>query len=279
MSKSGIIMLIIIVVILFVSLISGLYVYYYCRWKHLWAMDVSIPSYEIKSRVDDTIKVVMIGDSWAGLHHEYGMDAYLYSKLQNLVSCPITIVSKGKGGERSRGIHQLMFSSGDNGTKSLLVSGPNYCIISAGINDAAANLGTRQYCHYYRQILDLLIENHIRPVVIEIPDVNIWHLYGGKPYKDLVIDYVRSIMTRCKMYHIQEYREALYDMLVEEHLVEKVVYVRMKNWNDGSPEINKHLFMEDQIHLNRHGYEKLDSCIALAILKDLEKTKDPSFFH
>jgi len=172
-----------------------------------------------------------------------------------------------------------MFSSGDNGTKSLLVSGPNYCIISAGINDAAANLGTRQYCHYYRQILDLLIENHIRPVVIEIPDVNIWHLYGGKPYKDLVIDYVRSIMTRCKMYHIQEYREALYDMLVEEHLVEKVVYVRMKNWNDGSPEINKHLFMEDQIHLNRHGYEKLDSCIALAILKDLEKTKDPSFFH
>jgi lysophospholipase L1-like esterase len=267
-------MVVIISVILFVLLIIGLSVYYYNRWKHLWAMDVSIPTYEVKSEADDSLRVVMIGDSWAGLHHENGMDTYLCSELQDKVSCPVIAVSKGKGGERSRGIYQLMFSTDGDGTKSLFTSKPDYCIISAGINDAAANLGTRQYCHYYRQILDFLLENHIRPVVIEVPNVNLWHIYGGKPFKDLAIDYVRSIMTRCRMYHVQEYREALYQMLIDEHLMEKVVYVPMEDWNDGAPDINKDLFMADQIHLNRHGYEKLDSCIALAIAKDLEKTSN-----
>lgn len=279
MSRSGVIMLIIIVVILFVSLISGLYVYYYCRWKHLWAMDVSIPSYEIKSRVDDTIKVVMIGDSWAGLHHEYGMDAYLYSKLQNLVSCPITIVSKGKGGEKSRGIYQLMFSSGDNGTKSLLVSGPNYCIISAGINDAAANLGTKQFCAHYRLILNFLIGNGIRPVVIEVPDVDIWGLYGGKSKKDLLADYVKSTMTRCEMYNYHEYREELYAMLQKEHLMERVVYIPMLGWNGNGIRQNLDLFMPDRIHLNREGYKRLDACIAEAIARDLQQSQDSTFVN
>lgn len=268
-------MVVLFVVILFVSLIAGFYVYYYSRWKHLWAMDASIPSYEVKSRIDDTLKVVMIGDSWAGLHHEDGMDAYLLSKLQEKVKRPLSVISKGKGGEKSRGIYQLMFSTDCYGTKTLFASKPDYCIISAGINDAAANLGARQYCHYYRQILDFLLTCHIRPVVLEIPNVNIWHLYGGKPIKDLVIDFVRSKMTGCKMYHVQEYREALNKMLIDEHLMEKVVYVPMEDWNDGGPDINKDLFMADQIHLNRHGYEKLDSCIALAISKDLEKTSNP----
>ena len=70
-------MVVLIVVIFFIFMIASLYVYYYCRWKHLWAMDVSISSYEIKSRTDDTLKVVMIGDSWAGMHQENGMDIYL----------------------------------------------------------------------------------------------------------------------------------------------------------------------------------------------------------
>ena len=272
-------MVVLIVVILFVLLIAGLYVYYYSRWKHLWAMDVSFPSYEVKSRVDDTLKVVMIGDSWAGLHHEEGMDAYLFSKLQEKIQRPLSVISKGKGGEKSRGIYQLMFSTDCYGTKTLFASKPDYCIISAGINDAAANLGTQQYCHYYRQILDFMLTNHIRPVVLEVPNVNIWHLYGEKPIKDLVVDFVRSKMTGCKMYQFQEYRETLYQMLIDEQLIEKVVYVSMVDWNDGSPEIDRHLFMDDQIHLNHNGYKKLDSCIALAIAKDLEKSGDSCLTH
>ena len=269
----------IVVVVFSVFLIVGLYMYYYCRWKHLWAMDEEIPSYEMTSHVSDALKIVMIGDSWAGLHYENGMDAFLCSKLQEKVSCPVNVTSKGKGGEISRGVYKLMFSIEGYGTKSLLVSQPDYCVISAGINDAVANLGTTQFCHYYHQILDFLLANHIHPVVVEIPNVNIWHLYGGKPLKDLTVDFVRSMMTRCKMYQFQEYREALFQMLVNEHYLEEVIYIPMKDWNSLSPDIDKRLFTEDQIHLNRQGYEKLDSCIALAIARDLEKSGNSYLIH
>jgi hypothetical protein len=59
-------------------------------------------------------------------------------------------------------------------------------------------------------------------------------------------------------------------MLVNEGLIDKVIYVSMNDWDDVSPDIDKNLFMSDQIHLNRQGYERLDSCIAIAIARDLE---------
>ena len=278
MSKSRI-MVVLIVIILFLIIVTGLYVYYYHRWKHLWAMDASIPSYEVMFQSDDTLRIIMIGDSWAALHYENGMDTFLCSRLQEMVSRPVAVISKGKGGEKIRGVYQLMFSNDAYGTKQLFVSKPDYCIISAGINDAVANLGIQQYCHYYRQTLEFLIKNHIRPIVIEIPNVNIWHLYGGKPFKDFPVNRVKSTMTKCKKSQFQRPGAPLPKMLVDEHRMENVLYVPMIDWNDGSPEIDNLLFMDDQIHLNRYGYEKLDSCIATAISKDLEKMCNPSFFN
>ena len=270
------------IIVLFLLLfgVVGIYIYYYNRWKHLWSLDANIaPHYEIKSNKNSSPRVVMIGDSWAGLHHEQNMDAYLSAILEQQISGSVLVESKGKGGEKTRGICKLMFETSEYGTKSLLSMKPDYCIISAGINDAAANLGTKQYCYYYRKILDFLLANGIRPVVLEIPNVNLWHIYGEKPFKDLVVDFVRSTMTGCKMYQYAGYRDALYRMLVNEKLMDEVVYVSMKDWNDASPDINSNLFMSDQIHLNRRGYEKLDSCIAIAIAKDLENSSNPSFVY
>ena len=107
-----------------------LYVFYYHRWKHLWALDVGIlPKYEIKQNVDTSLRVAMIGDSWAGIHHEHQMDAYLSAVLEQQIGRPVLVESKGKGGEKTRGIYKLMFETGEFGTKHLLASGPDYCII------------------------------------------------------------------------------------------------------------------------------------------------------
>ena len=260
--------------------VVGIYIYYYNRWKNMWLLDANIaPHYEIKSNKDSCLRVAIIGDSWAGLHHEHNMDAYLSAVLEQQINRSVLVESKGKGGEKTRGIWKLMFETSEFGTKPLLSMKPDYCIISAGINDAAANLGTKQYCYYYCKILDFLLANGIRPVVLEIPNVNLWHLYGGKPFKDLAVDFVRSTMTGCKMFQFAGYRYALYQMLEKERLMEKVVYVSMNDWNDASPAIDKKLFMSDQIHLNRRGYEKLDSCIAIAIAKDLGNTSNSSFVY
>ena len=128
-------------------------------------------------------------------------------------------------------------------------------------------------------ILDFLLTNGIRPVIVEVPDVDIWTIYGNKPPKDLLADYIKSTMTRCKMYHYHEYREALYTMLQNEQLLDKVVLVPMTGWNGEGDILNPSLFMEDKIHLNHKGYEKLDYCIAVAIANDLKQFQDSALVN
>ena len=164
-----------------------------------------------------------------------------------------------------------MFERGAYGTQSILLSCPDYCIIASGINDAAANLGIRQFCYYYKLILELLLENHIRPIIIEIPNVDIWTINQYKPLKDIVSDFMKSIMVGCGMYEIEEYRKALQQMLREEDLISQVLYIPMISWNGQEPELNKSLFLDDRIHLNVHGYRLLDSILVCSIVDDYNK--------
>lgn len=270
---------VLLIIVLFLLAFGITYGYYFYRWRHLWTIAGPIDDYNVAHVHDDTLRVVMIGDSWAGFHSELHMDNYLCSELEKRIQTPVSVVSKGKGGEKIKGIYRLLFQMGGYGTKPLFFAGADYCIISAGINDAAANLGTKQFCAHYRLILNFLIGNGIRPVVIEVPDVDIWGLYGGKSKKDLLADYVKSTMTRCGMYNYHEYREELYAMLQKEHLMERVVYIPMLGWNGNGIRQNLDLFMPDRIHLNREGYKRLDACIAEAIARDLQQSQDSTFVN
>ena len=248
--------------ILFVGL------YYYLRWKPLWSYEESRILYPISHHHDDTLRIVMIGDSWVGMRTDT-LNTLFQKQLSAISGRPVILKSKGKGGEKSRGIYQLMFEEDGLGTKPLLKSGADYCVVFAGINDAAANLGKKQYIYHMRLIIDFMLKNGIRPILAEIPNVNIWNVYGGKPIRDLVVDYVRSLMTRCGMYHFSEYREALLVML-KDYKKDSVLYFPMNTWNGSSPNPNVSLFLSDQIHLNQQGYIKLDSCICAAISQDLK---------
>lgn len=263
----------------FCFLVLGVvYGYYYIQWKHLWQLCPSYTVYRIEHH-DDTLRILVIGDSWAEMHSDLNMDTFLCSRLRKEVDCPVSVVSKGKGGEKTRKIYQMMFESKGDGTKPLFESGADYCVIFAGINDAAANWGAKQYCYHYRLIIDFLLHNNIRPVVIEIPDVDIWNVYKDKHTKDKLADFVKSTMTRCVMYNYSEYREALYDMLEKDKLFDKVVFVPMTKWNGNGVMINPFLYMEDRVHLNNEGYKKLDESIAIAIANNLNLSKDTAFIN
>lgn len=251
----------------------------YYRWKHLWAIAEDMPNYFVEYHEDDTLRVVMIGDSWAGLHSEQGLDSLLGNYLELQTGHPAKVVSKGKGGEKSREIYQLMFEDGQYGTMPLLHAGADYCIVMAGINDAAGNRGTSQYCHHMRLIIQHLESSGIKPVLVEIPDVDIWNIYGGKGIKDMTADWLRSRMTGCEMYHFAEYREALKAMLRDDGWMKRVTFVPMSGWNGEGTEINKSLFKADLIHLNERGYERLDSCIASAIADDLKQSIDTALVN
>lgn len=259
-----------IIILLFLFTIL-LYSFFYLRWSYQWEKEKVHTFYNIKREIDDTLRIAMIGDSWVEKLHIGGGDSVLKNKIEFLSKQHANFEACGKGGEKSREIYRLMFQSDIPGTKTLLSSGPDYCIVIAGINDAAANLGTRQYVYHYRLILDFLLNNSIRPVIVEIPNVDIWHLYHNKPIKDLTSDFLRSTMTRCPMYDYSVYRQALRRMLTEEHLMDSILYVPMECWNANSPDIDKEIFDDDLIHLNHLGYERLCSCIAEQIYSDLKK--------
>ena len=253
---------------IFVSLL--LFQYYHYRWRNLWVFENKRELYPVLHYTNDTLRIAMIGDSWAEIRSYYMLDSTFQLRLRNQTGLPVKMTSKGKGGEKSRGIYQLLFEEYDeNGTKDIITSGITYCIVSAGINDAAANLGPHLYCYHMKLIIDFLLSNDIRPILIELPNVNIWKVHGKKPIKDLTSDYLRSLMSHCKMYNTQEYRNSLYTMLIRENLIDSILYIRLKEWNGEDTYINTKLFLDDQVHLNKYGYELLDSCIAVAIAKDL----------
>jgi lysophospholipase L1-like esterase len=210
----------------------------------------------------------MIGDSWTEFHKEMELDSVLEKQLCDLTSRPAKVTSNGKSHKRSRGIYDLMYKTDGYGTKSLIESGADYCIISAGINDAGANLGTNQFCYYMKLIMNLLLTNGITPVIFEVPDVNYWKLFNERPFLFIVKDYLRSIMTGAGMYHYAEYRDALHKMLVEENYMASIVFIDVNKWNSMGDRMDESLFLDDQIHLNQDGYVKLDSCLALYITED-----------
>ena len=268
-----------IIVIGFIAIIVMFFMYYYFKWKPMWQLEREHPAYYIAHPDDDTLRVAVIGDSWAAIHSRIMADTILGSKLEKLTGCHVITKSKGKGGEISKGIYQLMFESDELGTKPIIVSGLDYCVVIAGINDAAFNLGCSHYCHHMRLILRFLLSNGIRPVLIEIPDVDIWNIFGKKPVKYIIGDYMRSLMTGSGMYHYAEYREALLSMLESEHLADSIVFVPMNGWNGNTTQLNKSYFREDQIHLNAEGYRRLDSCVAIAIANDLKKSKNATLVN
>lgn len=235
------------------------------RWRHLWQPEPLLPVYESVRHTDDTLRVVMIGDSWAGMHREGGLDTLLQHCLEEAQSRPVQVVSNGKGGAVSRVVYQLMSERGDDGTRKILENGPDYCIISVGINDAAKCLGPQQFVVHYRLIVDQLLQMGICPVVLEMPDVDLRHAYKGKPLRHRLGEYLKMWMVDCRPYTFAPYREKLKTMLLKQGWKERVVYVSAGEWNNQSVVMTPGLFLPDRIHLNTVGYARLDSCIAVAI--------------
>ncbi len=265
-------------------LLTGLayYGYLYQKWEPLMRPALPLPAYQVGSRQSDTVGVMMIGDSWAELHHENGYDSLMQRMLENHLSRPVTFVSRGKGGAKSGEVYHYLFrsrtspSEQEQGycTQELLEQAPDYGVVMAGINDASANMSYDTYCQNYANIIRLLLSAGCRPVVVEMPPVGLHELHAGKPWRDDCIDRVRSVMNRCRLRDVDNYGTALVDYLQREQLTDSVVMVRKTQWSREGYRDKRKLFLPDGIHLNKKGYRLMDSCIAEAIAKDVIQRKD-----
>ena len=209
----------------------------------------------------DTLKIAFIGDSWAAYHHN--CDSNMESMLSDK-GLPAHVVSIGNVGAKSKDIYLRLYST----TKPVLLELPDYCIVSAGINDAVAKMGKEFYVYHYLLILQHLMDMGIRPVVLEMPDVHYRAIFGREPWTMKARHVLSSLLTGAEMYRFDSYRTSLKKAIRQHGLQDRLVYISADAWSAGGYLAHGDMYQSDETHLNAKGYETLDSCLASAIISD-----------
>ena len=99
--------------------------------KHYYSIAEEIDFYTIEHHHDDTLRIGFIGDSWAFYHQ--GHPCQICRILSDSIHKPVSIMSAGIPGATSKTIYAEFAT--DTPIQKVLKNGPDYCIISAGIND------------------------------------------------------------------------------------------------------------------------------------------------
>jgi lysophospholipase L1-like esterase len=243
---------------------AGVVLWYAWKWQPFFKPVKEQQVYMVQGHNSDTLLIGMIGDSWTGLHKAWHSDSLVSDEWTTQLGRPVRFASCGKGGANSGDIYRLMFRQNlpiDSFTsQDLLMQRPDYCVLTVGINDANQNAGTKYYCANYHLIIRHLLKCGIRPIIIEVPDVDLEHVYGDKPLKDRISDAYKSILIGTKLYNVSTYRQAWKNYLDKSGLIDSVIYIGHNSWNPKGFR-DSALYLQDRIHLNGQGYARLDSCV------------------
>ncbi len=240
------------------------------------------PAYIIsKKHRDDTLRVAVLGDSWAEYHTTLSCDTIFCRFASRLTSVPVVCFSTGHSGMPSGSIYKEMFADREVEyewernfcSQPLLEQHPDYCIVMAGINDMRLFKPVSYYTGNYKLILELLIKNGIRPVVMEMPDVDFESFNGQRAFYMKWAYSLLSLWTKIDNNSAQTYRDAMRQMLKDHGFLNKVLFIPAAKWNSGGVAANPHIYLDDRFHLNMAGYHVLDSCMATEIIKDYKNRK------
>lgn len=226
----------------------------------------------IFSNNSDTITVIFIGDSWASYHSEY--DQQLKTRIEREVNKPTLVISKGTVGAKAKFIYTAMHDDSPIGTKVLIELSPDYAIISAGINDAVAKMGTENYCYHYNLIIKELISAGIKPIIIDMPQVDYRAIYQRESMAARIRHHLSSWITGAPLWSFDNYRTALQSLIRQDAIKKRLIYIPASEWNPEGYKDSRHLYLEDHVHLNEKGYFLLDSCITSKIYHDIMATHD-----
>jgi lysophospholipase L1-like esterase len=230
----------------------------------------TITKHHITLKNKDTLVVIFIGDSWASYHFEY--DNHLKTCLETKINKPTKVISKGTVGAKTKTIYTKMHDYSPSGTKELIDLSPDYAIISAGINDAVAKMGTDNYCHHYNLIIKELLSVGIKPIVLDMPLVDYRAVYQRESMIARIRHHISSLVTNAPFWTFDEYREALQSLISRGKIKKRLIYITASEWNPEGYMDSRKLYKEDHVHLNEKGYYLLDLCIASHIYRDHKST-------
>ena len=239
-----------------------------------------LPFYHVGPRPnDDTLRVAVIGDSWAEWHMTLNCDTLFQQYGERLIMKPIKCMTRGKSGAKSKDVYYYMFRSHtqeqswmhDICTQPLLEEHPDYCIIMVGINDAWKKYSVSYYIGNYRLIIRLLLANDIRPVVMEIPDFAMKEWINIHMKREIILYRIYSVFNDVVKDDITPFRNGLREMLKETGLGDSVLFIPADHWIPKNHQYSEEIYQEDHVHINYQGYHVLDSCIVTEIIHDYNK--------
>ena len=216
---------------------------------------------------DDTIRIAYIGDSWAYYHTDKKcvIDFMIYAQIGK----PVLLRNAGVRGLLSKEIYNGIFT--DRDFRSVIEWGPDFCFVSAGINDSNRKTGSNNYKENMRLLISLLLDNQITPVILEIPYYDIDYIFGKKSLASKSKCILSMLWTQSTINCIDSYSNAYNDLINDQHWQDVVITIRRSFWNPNGYEGQKELYTTDRIHLNQDGYFVLDSCIASQIIEFLKQ--------
>ena len=244
----------VIVAVCIIISISALY-QYYAPPKH-------ISPYQLNKGMD-TIHIAFIGDSWAHMHRDH--NCKIAKLIEDTLHKPTTIHSYGVCGLTSKEIYENIFENNDF-KHFLQKRAYKYCIISAGINDCNKKMGIKNYKTSMDYIIEFFLHNQIRPIILEIPDYDIYKAYKDMSPSRKIIRSISMKITNTPLDCKQMFREALNEVINKNEYTNKVSIIRFQLWNSNGEKDIKTMYIDDGLHLNEYGYSVLDSVIAKEIL-------------
>lgn len=216
---------------------------------------------------DDTIRVAYIGDSWAYIHKSMNcvIDSIIYSQIER----PVQVRNAGIPGFVSKEIYNGFFTNKD--LKSVIEWGPDFCFVSAGINDCCKKIGKDNYKENMRLLISLLLDNNITPVILEIPYFDIYYMFRKMSFPSMLRSIRSMLWTQSAINCIDSYSNSYKDLIVGQQWQDDVITIRRSFWNPEGYKGQKNIYTSDRMHLNQDGYFVLDSCIASQIVALLKQ--------
>lgn len=222
-----------------------------------------IIGYDVFPKDDDTLRIAIIGDSWAFLHQDH--QCIISNLINEIKQNKVKVRDYGICGLTSKGLYYGLFYN--DSIRNIIRWSPDYCVIFIGINDTDQKIGKYYYRKNMKLILDFFVERHIIPVIMEIPNYGIDNSYYSRSVKEKMWRRVSMLFTGSNLNCISDYNNELQEVLEKYNIGNELLVVRAESWNPEGFRDSRGIYTSDLMHINEKGYTILDSCLANTIVK------------
>lgn len=225
-----------------------------------------LPFYSLTVDNDTTLTIGIIGDSWVAGGK---LDSLLHNGLLEK-GLKNKILSSGHPGAKSKLIYQNLFEEKGNehSSKFIIENRPYFCIVIAGVNDAAGQVGANFYSHHILLIINTLLYYKIKPIIVELPEFGIMETTDKMGFIKSERNKIYAKFTNSgEIDNIKAYRKALVKELESKKMKDSIIRIGFDNVCSDYDKYRE--LYANPSHLNGKGKEKLVQVIIDEMIKEI----------